>query len=67
MVKSSNLLVDLVGSSLFSNARNNVFKGLNTRHRHYSCSMLMVSQGYKYIKNYKVGKSQKLFERIGPV
>ena len=40
---------DLVGSSLFTNARNNVFKGLNTRHRHYSCSMIMVSQGYKEI------------------
>lgn len=32
---------DLVGSSLFSNARDNVFKGLNTRHRHYSMSMFM--------------------------
>lgn len=40
---------DLVGSSLFSGTRNNPFKGLNTRHRHYSCSMLMVSQGYKEI------------------
>jgi hypothetical protein len=40
---------DLVGSSLFSGTRNNPFKGLNTRHRHYSCSMIMVSQGYKEI------------------
>jgi hypothetical protein len=40
---------DLVGSSLFSNARDNVFKGLNTRHRHYSMSMFMVAQGYKEI------------------
>ncbi len=40
---------DLVGSTLFNNARQNVFKGFNTRHRHYSCSMLMVSQGYKEI------------------
>lgn len=40
---------DLVGSNLFSNARKDTFKGFNTRHRHYSCSMLMVSQGYKEI------------------
>ena len=40
---------DLVGSSLFSGAKNNPFKKLNTTHRHYSCSMLMVSQGYKEI------------------
>lgn len=40
---------DLVGSTLFNNARQNVFKGFNTRHRHYSCSMLMVSQGYREI------------------
>jgi hypothetical protein len=40
---------DMVGSILFSNARRNVFKGFNTRHRHYSCSMLMVSQGYNEI------------------
>jgi hypothetical protein len=40
---------DLVGSSLFSGSRNNPFKKLNTTHRHYSCSMLMVSQGYKEI------------------
>lgn len=40
---------DLVGSSLFSAAKNNPFKKLNTTHRHYSCSMLMVSQGYKEI------------------
>jgi hypothetical protein len=40
---------DLVGSALFSNAKENVFKGFFCRHRHYSCSMLMVSQGYKEI------------------
>ncbi len=27
---------DLVGSSLFGNQRDNLFKGLNTRHRHYN-------------------------------
>jgi hypothetical protein len=40
---------DLVGSALFSSARDNLFKGFNTRHRHYSASVIMVSQGYKEI------------------
>lgn len=40
---------DQVGSSLFSNTRHNYFTGINTRHRHYSTSMVIVSQGYKEI------------------
>lgn len=40
---------DLVGSSLFSGSKSSYFKGLNTRHRHYSLSMFMVTQGYKEI------------------
>jgi hypothetical protein len=40
---------DLVGSSLFSGKRSSYFKGVNTRHRHYSASFIMVSQGYKEI------------------
>ena len=40
---------DLVGSVLFGGARQNPFKIFNTRHRHYSASILMVSQGYKEI------------------
>jgi len=40
---------DLVGSNLFSNAKDNLFKGFNTRHRHFSASVIMVSQGYKEI------------------
>jgi hypothetical protein len=40
---------DLVGSSLFSMAQDNLFKGFNTRHRHYSASVIMVTQGYKEI------------------
>jgi hypothetical protein len=39
---------DLVGSALFGNEKRNFFKGLNTRHRHYSFSMIMVSQGVSY-------------------
>lgn len=38
---------DLVGSSLFSTTRDNPFKVLNTRHRHLSTSIIMVSQAYK--------------------
>lgn len=40
---------DLVGSSLFAGSRGSYFKGINTRHRHYSSSFIMVSQGYKEI------------------
>ena len=40
---------DMVGSSLFSNARDNFFKKMNANRRHISLSMLMVSQGYKEI------------------
>lgn len=40
---------DLVGSTLFSGSRGSYFKGVNTRHRHYSSSFIMVSQGYKEI------------------
>lgn len=40
---------DLVGSSLFSGKKENPFKMLNTRHRHFSCSMIMVTQAYKEI------------------
>lgn len=40
---------DLVGSNLFTSRKQDFFKGLNTRHRHYSLSILMVSQGYKEI------------------
>ena len=36
---------DLVGSGLFGGEKRNFFTGLNTRHRHYSFSMIMVSQG----------------------
>lgn len=35
---------DLVGSSLFSNRKDNPFKKLNSNHRHYSASLLMVTQ-----------------------
>lgn len=40
---------DLVGSHLFTNQKHDAFKGFNTRHRHYSCSILLVSQAYREI------------------
>ena len=40
---------DLVGSDLFNNKRAGVFKILNVRHRHFSASVLMVTQAYKEI------------------
>jgi hypothetical protein len=40
---------DLVGSTLFAGTKGSYFKGVNTRHRHYSASFLMISQGYKEI------------------
>jgi hypothetical protein len=40
---------DLVGSSLFSSKKDNPFKKLNSNHRHYSASLLMVTQAYKEI------------------
>jgi energy-coupling factor transporter ATP-binding protein EcfA2 len=43
------LFDDMVGSNLFSSARGNFFKKLNSNHRHWSTSIMMVSQGYKEI------------------
>jgi hypothetical protein len=43
------LFDDMVGSSLFSGAKSNFFKKLNSNHRHWSTSIMMVSQGYKEI------------------
>ena len=40
---------DLVGSTLFSAKKTNPFRILNTTLRHYSTSIMMVSQGYKEI------------------
>lgn len=58
---------DLVGSSLFSNARSNIFKGFNTRHRHYSTSMLMVAQAVSFIQSptfFSTGRFRKLLGQI---
>lgn len=40
---------DLVGSKLFNNRKDNLFKKLNSNHRHYSTSIFMVTQAYREI------------------
>lgn len=40
---------DQVGSPLFRKTQSNKFIGFNTRHRHYSASIIMVAQAYKEI------------------
>lgn len=56
---------DLVGSTLFGNQRDNTFKMFNVRHRHYSASILMVSQGYKEIpKTIRTGWSALILFEI---
>lgn len=40
---------DLVGSNLFGNERKNPFKMFNSNMRHYSASIIMVSQAFKEI------------------
>jgi hypothetical protein len=40
---------DMVGSELYGRSQKNVFKMLNTNHRHHSMSLLMVTQAYKEI------------------
>lgn len=43
------LFDDMVGSGLFSNKRNNAFKRLTVRRRHYYSSLIGVTQAYKEI------------------
>lgn len=56
---------DLVGSTLFSAKRNNPFRRLNTTLRHYSTSVMMVSQGYKEVpKTARVNSTCVILFRI---
>lgn len=56
---------DMVGSGLFAGTRNNCFKMLNANHRHYSCSILEVTQAYKEIpKTIRTQMSGFMFFRI---
>lgn len=63
---------DQVGSDLFMGPLKKYFVGANTRHRHHSASIIMVSQGYKEIPKtirtgwtclllYKIGNMKELF------
>lgn len=57
---------DQVGSSLFRGIKGTYFTGLNTRHRHYSSSFIMVSQGYKEIpKTIRTGWTCLIVFEIG--
>lgn len=57
---------DLVGSPLFRGQKGSYFTGVNTRHRHYSASFIMVSQGYKEIpKTIRSGFSCLILFEIG--
>jgi hypothetical protein len=40
---------DQVGSPMFRGSNGNEFKAFCTKHRHYSASMIVVSQGYKEV------------------
>lgn len=63
---------DPVGMDLYTNCMKSYFKGINTRHRHYSLSGLEVSQGYKEVPKtirtnwtccllYEIGNMKELF------
>jgi len=65
------ILDDQVGSELFDGSAKKKFKAFNTKHRHYSVSLLMVAQGYKEIPKtvrtnwtclllYKIGNMKEL-------
>jgi hypothetical protein len=57
---------DQVGSDLFTGRLKKYFVGANTRHRHHSASIIMVSQGYKEIpKTIRTGWTCLLIYKIG--
>ena len=57
---------DQVGSDLFVGPLKKYFVGANTRHRHHSASIVMVSQGYKEIpKTIRTGWTCLLIYKIG--
>ena len=57
---------DQVGSDLFVGPLKKYFVGANTRHRHHSASIIMVSQGYKEIpKTIRTGWTCLLVYKIG--
>jgi hypothetical protein len=57
---------DAVGSPFFTGKRLDFFKNVNTRHRHYSASIIMASQGYKEIpKTVRTNWTSLLTFKIG--
>jgi hypothetical protein len=63
---------DQVGSSLFDGSAKKKFKAFNTRHRHFSVSLIMVAQAYKELTKtirtnftcliiFKIGNMKELF------
>lgn len=57
---------DQVGSDLFVGPLKKYFVGANTRHRHHSASIIMVSQGYKEVpKTIRTGWTCLLVYKIG--
>lgn len=60
------IIDDAVGSPFFTGKRLDFFKNVNTRHRHYSASIVMASQGYKEIpKTVRTNWTSLLVYRIG--
>ena len=57
---------DQVGADLLRGERLKDFVGINTRHRHYSASIMVVTQGYKEIpKTIRTGWTALLIYEIG--
>lgn len=66
------IIDDPVGMNVYNGSRNSYFKGVNTRHRHYSTSGFMSTQGYKEVPKtirtnwtsiiiYEIGNMKELF------
>ena len=66
------IIDDAVGSPFFTGKRLDFFKNVNTRHRHYSASFIMATQGYKEIPKtvrtnwtclmvYEIGNVREIF------
>lgn len=66
------IIDDPVGMDVYNSSRKSYFKGVNTRHRHYSASGFMVTQGYKEVPKtirtnwtciviYEIGNMKELY------
>lgn len=60
------IIDDAVGSPFFTGKRLDFFKNVNTRHRHYSASFIMATQGYKEIpKTVRTNWTSLMVYKIG--